>query len=345
MDSVNMAVPYWIWFIKESTQLYNQGHIGPNACTDRLHGELMTAMIDRLRLLGINTYEVTGKFAIMAAELEKHGVKLDSDIRDRMSRPYFSADDVEYLVNMAALKRLIENLKRYSAWIKDCREENYLNLRELSIHLFADIKMAVRLIQLLELDSNQVEMSVIQVQQAVRNLLANFTDYMLNDYTDFFHDFSPTAPFHLGGMLQCAAILERIGEENLLGAEELKPSPNSIHVNFPAKMYKYLLNWFNDYSETKVIKKWNFAKFTFTLQENREKVVPNFSAIELKNLISQDHKIKITIFGAEYVSLLHVQEVVDYFESTLWLKEDLEWEFLPSMCCQLDEMVTFIHIK
>lgn len=73
---------------------------------------------------------------------------------------------------------------------------------------------------------------------------------MLQCYTDYFDSFLPVSPFHLGQMLQCAAILERISND------ELMITSTSSHINtkvhFIARDYKDLLNWFggddlNDY--------------------------------------------------------------------------------------------------
>src|SRR5690606_16775358 len=104
-----------------------------------------------------------------------------------------------------------EHIKTYAELVNGNIEMvQYDKLRKRSIHLFADLDRIYVLLELVNLDLEPWNHSLEGLQLALKRLLARFSDDLTDNYLDYFSDFSPATPLHLGGMLQCAAILERI---------------------------------------------------------------------------------------------------------------------------------------
>jgi hypothetical protein len=238
--------PYWLQLCKWGEKLEGQRQFSPSAGSDRLHGELLVGIIDRLRELGISTHAVTEEFDYVADWLRQYILPLDDEVRKIVALPHLSSDDVERLALIAALKQRVQNLAQFARLLNSCPNTQFEELRERSLYLFSDLMSIYQLADLLEMDGAELQLAFERLRQGLRQLSVNLSDMLLACYTDFFDDFTPTDLSHLGAVLQCAAILDRICDVEMNVTEGIQLRSNTGHIYYPGRMYRDLLNWFQD---------------------------------------------------------------------------------------------------
>lgn len=235
---------YWRWLCETSASLDQQGHCGSSADGKRMYGELFTAFIDRFTEIGISTTEVLQNCADLSSLFEKYCDQLDPIMPEIMGHAHFAEDDVGKFTLIAAVEHEINHVQQYVKYIQQWEEgklEDYEGLRSHSFYLFAGVSRIFQYMGSLDLDVGELAMQMDKLQQAIWKLASDFREYILDCYTDYYADFLPVTPYHLGQMLQCAAILDRIWQE-----WPIPSGYNANELNFSASSYKNLLDWFNE---------------------------------------------------------------------------------------------------
>ncbi|MGL6104580.1 hypothetical protein [Romboutsia sp.] len=236
-----MKIPYWRWLCNSKNNTNKNYLVDIKSLMHNwINGELLVGISDRLKSTNINDNMLTEALEKILLLYKEYDQEIDEKLDDLIEIDAYGIETIEQLININDFKVIYKDLEKFISLLKECEEEEYSLLQELSNQVFDDIKKVhhqgyLNRDKLIETIENIKDSILIMKNLLKDDILENQMSYF-DEYIEENKGF-----IHLGYKVYCMEFMDRFINQNL---EFYIPNKKEYgDINFTEKMYIYLLDW------------------------------------------------------------------------------------------------------
>lgn len=239
-----MKIPYWRWLCNSKNDSSKNYLVDYKALVHKwINGELLVGIIYRLKDSNINIdtfIEALEKTLLLYKENDE---KINEELEELIEKGAYGVENIGKLIEINDFKVSCNDLEKFISLIKHCEEVEYPLLQELSEKVFNDLQK----LYLKDYFDNEKYIETIEhLKDSILTIKNLLKENILDNQMSYFDEYTQENKklIHLGYKVYCMEFMDRFINQELEFYTSNKKEYSD--VNFPEKMYTYLLDWDGD---------------------------------------------------------------------------------------------------